>query len=198
MSLEQALRERRSIRSFTSRAVPRPLLEELVALAAWAPSASNRQDWRFTVVLEADLRQGLVEAVDRSWQAATAAESGVNEGLRGYMGHFSAFREAPVLIAVDAKRPPAFLSELLGARAERIAGGVSSAAMAIQNLLLAARGRGLGTCVFSGCVAAEEEIGRLLGFPRHRSLVAMVALGWPDEQPEAPPRRPLEEILSFR
>ena len=154
-------------------------------LAAWAPNASNRQDWRFTAVVDAETRLKMAEAVDACWRASTAEPGAVNEGLREYAGHFSAFREAPVLVAVDARRPPAFLTEAHGALAERISGAATSAAKAMQVFLLAAHGRGLGTCVYSGCVAAEKALAGILDFPRHRSLVAIVALGWPSEAPAA-------------
>lgn len=197
MELDQAIRERRSIRRFTGESVPRELLEELVELACWAPSASNRQDWRFTVVETAAIRQQVVEAVDARWREISTVSNAVNEGLREYSSHFSSFRHAPVLVAVDIKRTPVFLEEATGKLAERLTGSVTGASMAIQNLLLAAHSRGLGSCVFTGCVAADREIARILGFPRQHGLLALVAVGWPAERPPAPARKPLGQVLRF-
>ena len=59
MELRQAVAERRSIRKFSSRRVERPLLEELLRAALWAPSGMNRQPWKF-IVLEGEAMAGLL------------------------------------------------------------------------------------------------------------------------------------------
>ena len=62
-------------------------------------------------------------------------------------------------------------------------------AAAIQNLLLVAHAEGLGTCWMTGPVTVADEINRFLGV-EDMTLVAVIPMGYPDEIPKVPPRRP--------
>jgi nitroreductase len=67
---------------------------------------------------------------------------------------------------------------------------VSDAAAAIENLLLAAWDRGLGTCWLTGPLKTRSRaIASLLGVPEDREVVALVALGYPDQDPAMPPKK---------
>ena len=61
MELIEAIRGRRSIRKFKERPVPRELIEKIIEAGTWAPSAKNRQQWRFTV-LTGEAKKGLTDA----------------------------------------------------------------------------------------------------------------------------------------
>jgi nitroreductase len=193
--IERVILTRRSVRRFGPEAPTEEAIGQLIGLACAAPSPMNRQDWHFTVVRSTQVRDRIVEAVERRWQAL-AAQAGGNEAvLSSYAGHFAAFRQAPVSIAVDIKRTATFLEHLLGEAAGRVQGDCLSAGMAVENLLLAAHAMGLGTCVFTGCVAAEAEIGAVLGLGPARRLACLVVIGVPDEDPPVPARRPLDDLL---
>ncbi len=58
----EILKERRSIRKFTAEEGPRPMLMELIDYAAWAPSATNRQPWRFIIVDDPAVKGKIVDA----------------------------------------------------------------------------------------------------------------------------------------
>jgi len=197
MELEQALRDRRSIRHFRPEPPSRELLRALVTLATLAPSAMNRQDWLFTVITAGEARVRVAALVRQEWDRLGRSSTLLTEPLASYAANLTAFAEAPVLILVSARRPPSFLVETLGPAAERFSGGATSAAMAAQNLLLAAQDRGLGTCVFTGPVAAEEAVLKLVGLGRSQALVCLVALGWPAEEPGPRPRKAVDEVLRF-
>jgi nitroreductase len=67
---------------------------------------------------------------------------------------------------------------------------MSDAAAAIENLLLAAWDKGLGTCWLTGPLKARSDmIASFLGVPADRELVAIVSLGYPDHQPPMPPKK---------
>lgn len=200
MELKSAIEGRRSIRRFFGQPVPEALLRELVAAAAQAPSASNRQDWEFTAVLNPERRRQLAEAVERKWSAMLAGcvSAAVGETVGTYAANFAWFASAPVVLAISCKAPESFLVELSGGdvgTAADIAGMKASAAMAAQNLMLAAHAAGLGSCCLTGPVAAVEELRPLLRLGRRRQLVCLVALGYPQETPPPPPRKPVDEIL---
>ncbi|MEK7785437.1 MAG: nitroreductase family protein, partial [Chloroflexota bacterium] len=63
MTLEQAVRSRRSIRRYTAEPIPAGLVEQLLAAAIWAPSAHNRQPWRFAVIQTDSAKQALAMAM---------------------------------------------------------------------------------------------------------------------------------------
>ncbi|MCP4348945.1 MAG: nitroreductase family protein [Desulfobacterales bacterium] len=190
--------KRRSIRKFTNEAPKPEILQELVKYAAMAPNAMNRQDWQFTITLSPEIRKKIYNAVWEKWENICQEQTGTNEAIKAYMGNFSSFVNAPALIAVDVRRPPAFLSHLLQEKAGSVMGNTASACMAVQNLVLAASAKGLGTCVYTGCNAAEKEIAAILEISQKRELVCLVAVGYPAEIPRSPGRKELEKIIRIK
>jgi nitroreductase len=193
--LIEIIRQRRSIRRYRDQPVPQPLIEQMIEAASWAPSASNRQDWYFSIVTSEQTRRAMAEAVRSRWQEIFDAspDSGLMAELRSYTTAFVSFASAPVVIVVSAMRANAVLRSLLGDAARATAGSSASAAMATQNLMLAAHALGLGTCCMTGALSAGPEIARLLGL-RRREIVCLVTAGYPDEDPAPPPRKPVSEI----
>jgi nitroreductase len=191
--------QRRSIRNFLPDPVPRRLLEELIEIACWAPSAGNTQDWEFAVVMDKTIIAQLADAAHSWWAAMlkTDPDSAVKSELAKYSENFTWFAGVPALIIVSSKRTEAFLKSILGENSHIVAGRKLSAAMAIQNLLLAASAAGLGTCCLTGPLAADEEVRRILGLGKRRDLVCMVAIGYPGETPEPPARQPVEKVSRF-
>ena len=194
-----ALRTRRSVRRFRTEAVSRVLLERLVEHAAWAPSASNRQDWFFAIVTHDELKRALGEVVRERWREIVAAnqDSGSIEEIAQYAAHFSEFAAAPAVIAVACREPDGLQRELLDADAELVGGSFTSAAMAAQNLMLAAHALGLGTCCYTGALAAHAGLSRLLSLPQRHKLVCLISVGVPDERPAPPARKPVDKIVRF-
>lgn len=194
-----ALRTRRSVREFADTPVARELVERLIDAAAWAPSAGNRQDWLFSVVESAEVKAAMASAVRGKWQGIIAGNQdlGFVQELADYAASFADFGRAPVVIAVSAAKPNSAQRRLLGEHAGPTAGSFTSAAMAAQNLMVAAHALGLGTCCMTGALAAGDELCRILGLGGRRELVCLIALGYPNGQPPAPERKPLNEIVRY-
>ncbi len=91
--------------------------------------------------------------------------------------------EAPVVIAVvtDPRKSPAF--------------HMVDGACAVQNLLLAAHALGLGTCWIG--TMDRERAKEILGIPKDLHLLTVIPLGYPDERPKAPHRKPLESVVHY-
>jgi len=195
----ELLRGRRSIRKFSHDPVPQEILFRIIEAASWAPSASNRQDWRFTVVTSKALKERIGEIVRSHWKSilGDSRSDAVTEALQEYTKNFDWFTHAPVLVAISAKRPEGFLHEMLGDHAEEVSGAAASASMAAQNLMLAAHAYGIGSCCITGPLAAQEALKELLGIGKRRKIVCFIALGYPAEHPEVPARKPVERIVEY-
>jgi nitroreductase len=197
--LQGLIRGRRSVRKFRDEPVDKAILAKLVEPAAWAPSAGNRQDWLFTIVTSDDQKRTMADAVRRRWDEIIAAnrERGFIEEVRRYAVTFSDFERAPAVVVIAARKADAVQRHMLGDAAAATSGSFASAAMAAQNMMLAAHALGLGSCCMTGALAAREELGRSLGIGRRMEIVCLIAIGWPDEAPCAPDRKPLEEVVRY-
>ena len=195
-ALARVIRNRRSVRLYRREAVPPEMIEHLLELATWAPSAANRQDWEFVVVSSAETKGAMAAAVREEWDRMVAGPEVESFGreIRAYARNFDWFAFAPVVIVVTARTPEMFLDSICGPKASAVHGSSTSAAMAAQNLMLAAHAMGLATCCLTGPVAAEEKLKKLLGLGQRRELVCLITLGYPAETPQAPSRRPVTDI----
>lgn len=195
---------RRSVRRFKPDAVPEADLREIVRLATLAPSASNRQMWKFVAVARPELKQALREAVERAIDELAQAVPGMR-GVAGMKGWSLFFAEAPVVIAVFGEEYKSRTDEAL--RARGLAGAeidrlrarpdIQSVGAAIQTLMLAAHAKGYATCWMCAPVLAAREIEKLLGVEDQWHLLALVPLGVPAEQPKTPVRKPLDEVYAY-
>ena len=190
-------RQRRSVRQFLQQPVPRDLLLRVIEAGTWAPSAGNRQAWEFTLVTSATTLQAMAEVVRCRWETimANLETSGIAEELAAYHRNFDWFSSVPVVIAVSARTPEAFLEQILGADAIDVSGAKTSAAMAAENLMLAAQSLGLGSCCLTGPLAAQQELKHLLGLGKRQSLVCLIALGYPAQSVAEPGRKPVEDVM---
>lgn len=181
MELEQAIRERRSIRKFDERPVPRVVLEELIQKSIWAPSAMNTQPWRFHVV-SASRRDELKIILANSFQALLPRLDQLfkEKTVQMTRSYFLNFGNAPHLVCVTCERLDI---------PEYQEGASQSAAAAIQNFCLLAHEAGLGTCWMTGPLWVEKDVLAFLNAMDQR-LVAVVAAGWPAQSPPTPPRKP--------
>ena len=193
------LAARRTVRFYTSDPVPEALVRALLDAARLAPSAHNAQSTRFVVVTSPPLKRRLAESMAKRWrrdlERSGVAEAAIRVELRFSLRRFS---EAPLLILVgytldDMDRYP----DRSRRRAEETM-AVQSAAAAIENLLLAAAGSGLGACWCCAPLFCPGIVRRSLRLPRAFIPQALLTIGSPAHTPPPPPRKPLEEIVTFR
>jgi nitroreductase len=207
-TLLRLARGRRSVRRFRPDAVPEAVVEQLLEVARWAPSAGNRQAHRFLLVTAPPTIAAMSEAV-RAATARLAAglRADLAEPGRAYLDNFTHFAEAP-LVCVPIYRTGFDLRRAVaegGATAPRDPAAppaaetahdaLASVSAAIMSLLLAAHSLGLGGCWMTGPLCAAEALGALLEVPSGWSIAALVPLGYPDEEPAAPPRRELGRLV---
>jgi nitroreductase len=161
------LKGRRSIRRYRPEAVPDEMIEQLLEAGRAAPSASNRQPWAFIVV-----REG-------------ARIKQVAEHAAYYFVRWAHVEESPLLIVLCGHRKSRvyrrFLHEDIG-----LAGG---------QIMLQAKALGLGTCWIGGL--NREALAGILKVPDEWEIVGLLTVGFPAEDPEPSPRKPLADIVHY-
>jgi len=198
-SLMNLITDRRSVRRFDARPVDRADIERLVDAARWAPSNHNRQGWKFVVFSDADelakLSGKVLESLAR--RLAECPEIPREHG-RELLVHATGFALAPCVILVMHK-PPSLAARTLLAGNPLASGEALSAAMATQNMLLAACAIGLAACVLTGPLLAGDVWEQLDDLPAGFEPTCLLAVGHPSEPPPAAPRKKrLEQIIEYR
>ncbi|MCL6635057.1 MAG: nitroreductase family protein [Peptococcaceae bacterium] len=194
MDLRRVIRERRSIRRFEDREVPRELLEEILADALWAPSGMNRQEWEI-IAVRGEMKNRLLEVIAGAGERMKPRlEKLFPEKMVGFtLQFFKNLGGAPVVLLVYIPRvavelrPDMSGPERYHVEHDRLSYLLSAAAL-VQNILLLARERGLGTCWMTGPKYAEDRINELLGI-QDKELVAVIPVGYPGQEPPVPPRK---------
>ena len=197
----EMMRSRRSIRSFTDRRPSRTDIERLIEAARWAPSNHNRQGWKFIVFEDRRELRTLAGRISAALSNRIETAKKIPSAQAGEMIRYATvFAEAPIAILVMHKRPVAVGRELLdgASHGELVSGEPLSAAMAVQNILLAAHCLSLGTCVLTAPLLAGEVWRGLDDLPMGFEPTCIVAVGYSDRAPSRPQRKPLEHILEYR
>ena len=185
-----AIRQRRSVRKYLARPVPQEAIEEVLAAAGWAPSAHNVQPWRFIVLADTSVKRRLAEAMAESW-AADMAKDGLNIEAEKFKFRVERFANAPVLIlaCLTMDGMDSFSDEKRQKCERDLA--MQSLAAALQNMLLAAHAKGLGACWFCAPGFCKETVRKMLEIPGEVEPEALIAMGYPAEQPPVPSKKPL-------
>jgi len=192
------MRRRRSVRRFRPSPIAPATIRRLLEVARLAPSAHNRQPWRFVVIEDGAKRARLAEAM-----ADRLRRDRLMDG------------DAPDVVAADAQRSMRRLSDAPCAilvcltmesmdhypdehrnRAEHTM-AVQSVAMAGENLLLAAAAEDLGACWLCGPLFAGDEARRALGLPPAWEPQGVVLLGEAEQVPAPRGRLSLDEIVRW-
>ena len=175
MEVFEAIQSRRSIRSFRADPVRREDIIQILDSARWAPSWKNSQCPRFVVIEDVGIKQGISQTLTRN---------------RSYLSVLT----APLLIVVCAELGKSGHTGCDPAT-EKGDWYMFDSALAVQNILLSAWSLGLGSVVIG--LFDAPAVASITGVPEGFSVVNLIAIGYPDEWPEAPARRPLEQTVSL-
>ncbi len=219
MDFMELVKQRKSIRRFTPAVPPHSVILECLEAASWAPNPTTQQPWKF-IVLSGNALQRVCGVIKENFAAAAARKAGQpapaisrdaermlaarkQEAFSGMMaflkssgvdiqaigeGNF-AFHHAPlaVLFAVYPCKDQNFFK---------------AAVAAMQNFMLAAVSRGLGTCWMNAVSICQEQIKEALDLPVELVLVDGLAVGYPVE--DSPLNRiprhrlPVEQVTEWR
>ncbi|MEN3952797.1 nitroreductase family protein [Iodidimonas sp. SYSU 1G8] len=199
MDVFEAMETCRAIRFFTKEPVPDEMIDKILYAATRAPSPGNSQGWDFIVVTDATIKQALsakistvmdatVGAIQQSMGGLDALDDVTRRMLQGTVNMAKTLGDIPAIILVCGKKvyPPQAPTEQF----------VWSALYpAAQNILLAARALGLGTCFTTYQNTCEKELRELLHIPADVYIAAFIPVGWPAINFGPLARRPVEDFV---
>jgi coenzyme F420-0:L-glutamate ligase / coenzyme F420-1:gamma-L-glutamate ligase len=196
--VHQVIRERRSIRRFEDRAVPRPLLERILNTALWSPSAHNRQPWRFVAITTSGTKHQLADAMAARLAADLHADGAAEELIAKDTNRSrTRIASAPVVIVVCLCM--ADMDHYPDARRQSFEHHMAaqSVAMSAQNLLLAAHAEGLGACWLCAPLFCQDTVREVLSLPPDYEPQGIIVMGYPAETRQKT-REPLESRVLWR
>lgn len=165
MDIQTAIKNRRSVRKFLNKKIESEIINQIIELGNWAPSACNIQGWRFIIVNDQKLKEKIVEG-----------------------GGAKLIKDAPlgILVTYDQRTENLEYQD-----------HIQSAAAAIQNLLLAAFSKGLGSCYVCH-LPRKKELRKIFNIPSAYTPIAYVVLGYPAQEPKLIARRyQLNQLIGY-
>jgi nitroreductase len=198
VSLHEAIYSLRAMRRLRTDPVPDAELRALVDAATQAPTAENAQNWAFIVITDPELRRqmgalyrGLGEVAIRDGALASGALDPKTDRV---------YRNALVLVEELGDAPALILVATRGAPPEDPVAATAyygSIFPAIQNLMLAARARGLGTTLTTLHRLRERDVKALLGIPDEVTTIALIPVGYPRGRWGRPLRAPAATVTHW-
>jgi nitroreductase len=174
IGLFDAINTMRAIREFKPDPIPDELLRKVLDAAGQAPSGGNRQPWRFIVVRSQEGKNKVAEMIETMQERSRAAGRGgpAPSGSAAPAPDFPGLlRTVPAIVLVCAIAP--------ASEGPQTVGPFGQTFPAIENLLLAARGVGLGGNITTGFRAMEREFKEHFGIPDNLTPTCLIPIGFP-------------------
>ncbi len=179
------MRGRRSLRRYRCKDVPRAAIECLLEAATWAPSAHNRQPWRFVVIDENDTKERLAREMGAALQRDLSADGLAQDVIDADVGRsYARITSAPILILLCMSLSDMDVYSDDQRNRHELAMAQQSTAMAGQNMLLMAEKLGLGACWMCAPLFCQDLVASVLELPADWRPQGMITLGYPAERRE--------------
>lgn len=183
--LLRRMRGRRSLRRYRTQPVPRECIDKLLEAANWAPSAHNRQPWRFVIMRDDATKKQLAAAMGARLRQDLQADGIVEALIDADVGRsYQRITGAPLLIllCMSLRDMDVYTDAQRNAHERSMA--QQSVAMAGQNILLMADSLGLGACWMCAPLFCPELVAQTLDLPADWQPQGMITLGYPAQQRE--------------
>ena len=179
MTVKDCIKTRRSIRKFKADPVDHAIIEEIISDASFSPSWKNSQSVRY-IAVEGALKEKIAKEATTIWP-----------------GNGAIIEQAPVLIVVvSVDKRSGYERDGSASTPKGDGWTMFDAGVASQTLCLSAHDHGLGTVIMG--LYDEDTLIDILGLEEGRSVSALIPLGYPDIDPEAPKRKEVSDLLSFK
>ena len=177
MNTRECIKTRRSIRKFKPDSIDHSLLESLISAASYSPSWKNSQITRYIAIEDSSILSSIINDYTQEHNS-------------------NIIKQAPMLIAVTfVKGRSGFERDGSYSTKKGDRWQMFDIGAACQTFCLAAHEAGLGTVIMG--IWDEDGITSLLNIPDDQELGALIAIGWPDIDPEAPKRKSVSELLTY-
>ena len=214
MTMLDLIKQRRSIRAFTSQMPPRELILECLEAASWAPNPTSQQPWQF-IVLTGKLLQAVCRTIKENFKpvpgpqelpiSAATQEMLAKRKQENFSQMLTFLKEHNYDMQSAAEGNFTFhgapVGIIFGVYPCKDQNYLKSTVAAMQNFMLAASSRGLGTCWMNAVSICQEHIKRELALEDELILIDGIAVGYPD--PHSPinniprDRLPVEEVVRW-
>lgn len=196
--IQDSLFQRRSIRRYQAEPVLREHIEAVLEAAIWAPSAHNRQPWRFAVVETKHYKEQLAQAMGARLRQDLEADGVATEFIEVDTGRsYARISNAPVVIVLCLSMIDMDLYADERRNHQEYIMAVQSVAMAGQNILLAAHDVGLSACWMCAPLFCPDVVKESLGLPDDWQPQALLTMGYPAETREKT-RKAVEASVMWR
>lgn len=188
MPLGEAIYSLRAIRRHRPDPIPDDDIRAILDAAIQAPNGGNMQPWHFLVVTDADLRAAFAPLYREAWWAKR------NDSGWFTPGDLPDEYKAPMRLADEIGNSPVLIFVCALAKG---AAAANSIVPAVQNLLLAARGLGIGGTITTLHPSIDDRVHDLFGIPETAQVVYCLPLGYPRGAFGPVSRKPLDQVISF-
>lgn len=211
IGLFEAIYSARSLRRFKPDPVPDDVITKVLDAAIRAPSGSNEQSWEFMIIKDAAQRKKIGDVYRKGGGILMAlyanrvkpphmSEDTYRKLTASATYLIDHMADAPVLLlaclkqATPAGSPPKLPPEIAAVMKSLARTSGSSIYPAVQNIILACRGLGLGTVLTTIHTFFEDEVKEILGLPPEVQTYALMPIGYPDGKFGPIKRRPMSEV----
>ena len=189
-SIFDVFKQRRSVRQYQATPVPKEHLEKILQAAAWAPNAGNQQPWKFLVIETEETKQKLKEAciqrsMERIKNKTDWTQEQKDERISSTKEYYEGCFTAPVFVVVLTDNESTYPTY-----------NHWDGPLAAGYLMLAARALGYGTVFYTDSIP-DEVTKKVLNIPDRYTRVCITPIGVPAEWPDAPPKKELDELVSY-
>ena len=185
MDLNIVIKNRRSIRKYKNRDIPNEVIEDLINFARLAPSAKNRQPWKFMIVKDKTKNEIADIMLEKEKKSKVSLERKIYNANSSVKATANIMKQAPILILVFKSKEDNW-----------IIGDSLSIGAAIEHICLRATDLGLGSLWIRDIVYTQNEIANLVG-KSYMELISAISIGYPDESPKQRTRKKLNEVLEW-
>jgi nitroreductase len=192
------IKERRSIRQFSEKEIPYIDIKEIIESGLKAPSSKNRQPWKF-VVIQGEAKKEMLNIFRKGIEREETGNALLPESkhhIKAAKYTIEIMEQAPVIIFVLNSLGTDIFSSLSDEERIYEICNIQSVSAAIQNMLLAAAEKEIGSLWICDIFFAYQELCDWLKMDEE--LIAAIAFGYPEEFPAARPRKKLEDVVVWK
>lgn len=195
MTISDVISQRRSIRKFMNKEIPSDSILRIINAGIEAPSAKNRQPWKYIVITKKNKNRMLQIMEEGIKQEKEANRESIRKTVSSSENTLRVMREAPVTIFIVNTDNCLILETDIEEKFYEIA-NVQSIGASIQNMLLEATGLGIGSLWICDIFSAYTGLCEWLNIDKQ--LIAAISFGYADEKPDRRPRKTLDDVVEWR